>query len=138
MKFIEDYDVGKVCLKCLSKKENIHEILYGPLTYGSLFDEVQYHLYLCDDCYRNTPSCIVNPKEMPNDEFDDFKFEGKVFYRYEDEEKIMEYLENLPIAGQEIVFNRTKTDYAFPLDRINPIDWIETYKKLKEKHNENP
>lgn len=137
MQFIEDYDIGKTCLNCLSKKKKIHEILYGPLAYGSLFDEVQYHLYLCEDCYEKAPECVKNPKEVPNDEFDDFKFKGEVFYRYEDEDKITEYLENLPFAGQEIVFNRTKTDYAFPSDCVNPIDWIETYKKLKEKHDEN-
>lgn len=93
-------DTKNLCYKCLKKKDNIHKINIGSRGYGSYFDNMSTYLQLCDDCYKESQKDkpIWNMKSLDdNNMYDDS-------YLYDNE--MSGYLHNLPLEGQELVFNR--------------------------------
>lgn len=93
-------DTKDLCYKCLKKKDNIHKISIGSRGYGSYFDNMSTYLQLCDDCYKESQKDkpIWNMKSLDdNNMYDDS-------YLYDNE--MSGYLHNLPLEGQELVFNR--------------------------------
>ena len=113
-------DTKNLCYKCLKKKDNIHKIRIGSRGYGSSFDNFSTSLQLCDDCY------VESIKEKPiwnmkivygnmhfsfGESKDNEYYKGKIVNelideRYEYDDEMIEYINNLPLVSQELVFNR--------------------------------
>lgn len=112
-------DTKNLCYKCLKKKDNIHKISIGSRGYGSYFDDMSTYLQLCDDCYKESQKDkpIWNMKSLDdNNMYDDS-------YLYDNE--MSGYLHNLPLEGQELVFNRNSYGaYAgYNMDSQDYIDF---------------
>lgn len=130
--YIKEEDIGKVCLCCMGHFENLKTIKIKPLSYGSLFDAWGTTVYLCENCYNQSPKPLRNLCTVDDFELSQMGFSCK---QYKKEGEILAYLESLPIAARELIFNRNKIDILFPEKPINPIDWIETEKALKDREN---
>lgn len=105
-----------LCFHCLKKVDNTHKIYFGPLGYGSRFDECSTMLQLCDDCFNKAPNAIKNPEyENEDSEFGP---------NYKNEDKIFDYIDNLPAEGQQFVKNKFWEDDHGPMD---PQDWLDYF-----------
>ena len=47
-------NTAKLCWKCLKEKEPLHIIKFGPLGYGSSFDNCQTKIQLCEECFQKS------------------------------------------------------------------------------------
>ena len=105
-----------VCFNCL-KETIVHKINIPALGWGSQFDNFSTKIQLCDDCYK-----LTNPEWWKLN-----KIKGKTdldgeCYEYEDE--ILDFVEQMPLAGQELFFNRYATG-EFASFHMNAQDWID-------------
>lgn len=121
-----------LCWKCLKEhnKDKIHIIKIGSLGYNSCFDNFSTQIQLCDDCYNENPEWW----KLKTVEVKGFEQFG-VAYEYDKE--IGEYLSNLPLESQELVWN----EYAYGACAgwsMNAQDWIDyhlgilSHKKCKK------
>lgn len=128
--FIKNEDIGKICLCCLKRTNNLHKIKIEPLDYGSYFDGWGTELDLCDDCYNSAPEALKNLKIESDEEFLKLGYDCK---KYFGENEIFDFLESLNLLGLEVVFNRNKTDILFPTPKIDPEVWIKAQKELDKR-----
>ena len=82
-----------LCMVCLKEKAS-HKYKISGREYGSLFDEDDTHWQCCDNCHKDEYDIWAN--ELPK--LDDYCEE----YEYED--KISEFIHNLPLQSQELFF----------------------------------
>ena len=111
-------DINGICFKCLKRhsQENIHKIHIPSAGYGSCFDNLSTDLQLCDSCYADTDS------EWWKFETMSFCESGGTVFKYDDD--IRHYLNNLPLQGQELVWNRFA--YGACADfKMGSQDWID-------------
>lgn len=106
-------DPKDVCFKCL-KKTKVNEIHIAPLGYLSNFDNFGTQINLCDECIATT-----NPEWWELEIIDDGEYGG--YYKYEKE--ILNFVKNLPLAGQELFYARFA--YGANADYISGQDWID-------------
>lgn len=112
------------CFKCLKNfdKGVLHKIDIPALGYGSAFDNLSTKIHLCEDCIKNTNQEwweleIVYCKDYVSDKIYEYK-------RYKYEDSILEYVDTLPIVGQELFWNRYCVNpYAYTIDPQDWIDW---------------
>lgn len=108
----------KYCWKCLKQlnRNDIHRIKIPASGYGSNFDNFSTELQLCDSCYKET-----NPEWW---KFESLPFceSGGELFKYDNE--IYEYLNNLPLQGQELVWSRYAYG-AFTAGYMEAQDWID-------------
>lgn len=109
-----------ICVKCLKTLNNPREIRIKPLGYGSLFDECGTSFCLCEDCYNKHKIWWDLEKEV---EEELLEVTGQTFYRYKFEDDIKDWLDALPLRGQEIVYNTNWVDFNFD-GTIKPEVWI--------------
>ena len=118
-----------VCFNCL-KETIVHKINIPALGWGSQFDNFSTRIQLCDNCYSVTnPDWwklnVIKGKTDLEDEH----------YEYEDE--ILNFVNQMPLAGQELFWNRFASG-AFVDIYMKAQDWIDykqgilPYKKRKE------
>jgi len=118
-----------ICFNCL-KETIVHKINIPALGWGSQFDNFSTKIQLCDDCYK-----LTNPKWWNLN-----KIKGKTdldgeCYEYEDE--ILNFVEQMPLPGQELFYNRYATG-EFASFHMEAQDWIDyqlgmlPYEKYKE------
>ncbi len=105
-----------VCFNCL-KETNIHKINIPALGWGSQFDNFSTRIHLCDNCYKSTnPDWwklnIIQGKT---------NWDGE-YYEYENE--ILQFIEQMPLPGQELFYNRYATG-AFVSYYMEAQDWID-------------
>lgn len=105
-----------VCFNCL-KETIVHKINIPALGWGSQFDNFSTRIQLCDDCYSvtNPDWWKLNVIKGKTD------LEGE-HYEYEDE--ILKFVEQMPLAGQELFWNRYATG-AFVSYYMEAQDWID-------------
>lgn len=121
-----------LCWKCLKEhdKSKIHIIEIGALGYNSCFDNLSTRIQLCDDCYGINPEWWELKTVIPKG-FEQFG------YSYEYDKEICDYLNNLPLESQELVWNK----YAYGACGgwcMDAQDWIDyqlgilSHKKCKK------
>lgn len=106
----------KLCWKCLKEKNLIHVMEFGPLGYGSGFDNCQTKIQLCEECYQKSNPNIWS-KETVYDSEEDREYD---FAHYIHEDEIFNYFDSLPIEGRQFVWNEFHDD-GYQMD---PQDWI--------------
>lgn len=114
------------CFNCLKEIDDVHIIVIPQLGYGSCFDSFGTEIHLCSDCLKLT-------KEEWWD-LEVIKDEYMEYYKYEDD--ILDFVRQMPIAGQELFFNH----YARGANvwKMDAQDWIDyelgklPHKKCKE------
>ena len=123
-------DPKNVCFKCLEKiKEGeLHRIKIPALGYGSQFDNWSTNIQLCHECLKKT-----NLKwwELEIENFGEDDWCEK--YKYENE--IFDYIDTLPIEGQELFWNRCSDGNYYPMDAQDWIDYklnLLPHEKCKE------
>jgi hypothetical protein len=112
IKPIENYD--DLCFKCLKQKSNLKKYSLYRSDYGSRFDNNYTFLQICDEC---EPKDI----EMWFDETPEIVDGYCAKYKYE--KNIIEFINTLPIEGQELFWNRCA--YGACADNMNSQDWID-------------
>lgn len=107
-----------VCFKCLKefKEDKLHKIYIPEMGWDSGFDCRSTRINLCEDCYKQTDSKWWELEEIVDE--DDGVYWGS-WYKYEDE--IFDFVNALPVEGQELFYNR----YASDALNITPQDWID-------------
>jgi len=117
-----------ICFKCLQEKVT-KIILIHPLGYDSFFDSWGTEIHLCQDCID---SCI-NPSiwdissgtlsiVKKQTTYTDGTFTTETLY-YSHEDEIVDYINQLPIQSQELVFNRFA--WGSSIVPMKPQDWID-------------
>ena len=110
-----------LCMVCLKEKAT-HKYEISCRGYGSLFDEDNTHWQCCDNCHKDEYDIWAN--ELPT--YDGYCEE----YEYED--KISEFIHNLPLQSQELFFNTFNSNEQYFIDAQ---DWIDY--QLDELSHEN-
>lgn len=115
MKHIAIENPENVCFNCL-KETKVHKIHIPALGYGSSFDNFSTRIQLCDDCcsVTNPDWWKLNVIKGKTD------LEGE-HYEYEDE--ILNFVNQMPLAGQELFYNRCAT--GADADNMEAQDWID-------------
>jgi hypothetical protein len=105
-----------ICYKCLASCDDriLHIIHIPAMGWGSSFDGWSTQINLCDECMQETNSDWWKLKEIKSEHP-----YGGSYYEYEDE--ILQFIESLPIEGQELFHNRFSTDGYY----MEPQDWID-------------
>lgn len=104
------------CCNCL-KETKVHKIQIGDMGYGSGFDSWSTQINLCDDCINQT-----NPEWWKLKTKIAFEMGGCNFEEYEFEDEIFNFINQMPLAGQELFWNRYKNGDRYPME---PQEWID-------------
>ena len=109
---IKDYD--KICFKCLKEKDELKKYYLNRYEYGSKFDNMVTYLQICNECSPEGIEEWFNEKpEMKHDCY--------AVYKYE--QNIIDFIDTLPIQGQELFWNRCASGaIAYYMDSQ---DWID-------------
>lgn len=106
-----------ICFSCLREfSDNQLNILEIPaLGYGSQFDCWSTKIQLCHECLKKT-----NLKwwELEIEKFAEYDWCEKYKYEYE----IFNYIDTLPVEGQELFYNRYSNGDCY---YMKPQDWID-------------
>lgn len=105
-----------ICFKCLQEKENIHTYRIWGRGYGSIFDNDNTTLQLCDDCNQEELETYFNEEPEIEDEYCE---------NYKHEDDIVNFVKTLPIQGQELFNNTCASD-----NWLKPQDWIDIELKI--------
>ena len=105
-----------VCFRCLKSfhENGLHKIHIPAMGWGSSFDNWSTQINLCNECMGET-----NPDWWKLKEVEDEHLYGGSYYEYEDE--ILQFVESLPLEGQELFYNRFSTGGYY----MEPQDWID-------------
>ena len=104
------------CFNCL-KETIVHKIKIPALGWGSQFDNFSTEIHLCDECMKLTNSEWWKLKTIKGEtDLDD------AYYEYENE--ILKFVKQMPLAGQELFWNRYATG-AFVSYYMEAQDWID-------------
>jgi len=87
------------CFKCLQDKQ-VHKICIPSLGYTSYFDNFSSRVYLCDTCLKQYTNLEWWKLEIIENKEDWYE----IYYKYEKE--ILEFINTLPIQGQELFHTR--------------------------------
>jgi hypothetical protein len=120
-----------VCFNCLQKGE-VHKIHISALGYGSSFDNWSSEIHLCPSCLAQTNSELWELEEIQC-EWDRKDNHGFTEYKYEKE--ILEFVNNMPIEGKELFFNRYSSGDSYYMESQDWIDYelgILPHEKCKE------
>jgi len=118
------------CCNCL-KETKVNHIEIGDMGYGSSFDGWSTKINLCDDCYKLTNPDWWKLETTPLEESGLWSD----FYEYKYEDKIFEFIRTMPIAGQELFWNRYKKGDRYPMESQDWIDYeldLLPHEKCKE------
>ena len=105
-----------ICFNCL-KETIVYKINIPALGWGSQFDNFSTRIHLCDDCYKLTNSNWWKLKTIKGKD----NLSG-IWYEYEDE--ILNFVEQMPLPGQELFYNRYATG-EFASFHMEAQDWID-------------
>ena len=105
-----------VCFNCL-KETTVNKINIPALGWGSQFDNFSTRIHLCDNCYKST-----NPDWWKLNIIQGKTNWGGEYYEYENE--ILQFIDQMPLAGQELFYNRYATG-AFVSYYMEAQDWID-------------
>lgn len=106
-----------ICCNCL-KEVSVKKISIGALGWGSQFDNFSTQLYLCDLCLELTNKAWWELKVCGDS--DETAYSGES-YEYEDE--ILNFVRQMPLAGQERFFNFYASGAT--VYQMEPQDWID-------------
>jgi len=102
------------CCNCITEKESINHIHIPEMGYGSYFDGWSTQINLCDECISKTPHVWWILEVVGGD---------KNYKKYKYEEEIIKFVRTLPLAGQELFFNRYASGWNS--NSMKPQDWID-------------
>lgn len=122
-----------LCWKCLKEKSDIHNIKISDCGYGSTFDNFTTQIQLCEECFNESQKdkpiwCMDKVYGTMSDEYiskkDSVEFvELLIDKKYKYDEEMTEYINELPLESQELVYNTYgKGALAY---HMNPQDWID-------------
>lgn len=109
---IENYE--NICFCCLKEKSNLEKFSLYRSEYGSSFDNNYTYLQLCEECKPNGIDEWFNEApEMINGYCANYKYE----------KKIIDFVNTLPLQGQELFWNRCA--YGADAYTMESQDWID-------------
>lgn len=117
---ISDNDKYKTCMNCLGELNGGISKNINGLGYGSNFDNLSTRIQLCESCYQENPN-IWGFKEV--DISSSMGLNDGELFAYEFEDEIIDYIDNMPLAGQELFWNRFASRGLYEV--MNPQDWID-------------
>jgi len=107
-----------ICFNCLNQFPQLHEILIPSLNHGSEFTNFSSRLYLCDNCLS-----LTNLEWWKLEIIKTYTEYNMMQLNYKYEKKILEFINQMPLAGQELFYARfgkgTSTDI------MKSQDWID-------------
>jgi hypothetical protein len=109
-------NVGNTCCNCL-KETTVHNIRIPSMGWGSGFDNWSTQIDLCDDCYKLTDPKWWELKRVKGETDWDGTY-------YEFESEIFKFVKQMPLAGQELFYNRYGYGACADVD-MKPQDWID-------------
>jgi hypothetical protein len=108
------------CFNCL-KETKVHTIEITQTGYGSRFDGLSTKIQLCNECYKLTNPNWWKLEQIPIKELNKL---GEDFYEYKYENEIFEYVNKLPLLGQELFFNHFASGASADF-KLEAQDWID-------------
>jgi len=90
------------------------KIEIGQLGYGGGFDGWKTKIQLCQDCYNKTSSKWWELNIIRDECCEEYEYENEIF----------DYINSLPLGGQELVYNRFASGFHFN-NQMEPQDWID-------------
>lgn len=114
------------CFNCLKEIE-VNKIIIPALGWGSWFDSWSTRVNLCNDCIK-----LTDPKWWELEEIVGETDTDGSYYKYEKE--IFNFINTLPLEGQELFWNKYSTD-SFRMEQQDWIDYklgILPHEKCKE------
>ena len=119
------------CMKCLNEftEDQLITLNIQELGYGSIFDGINTKIILCKDCYEKSNKDIwsFKVKEHFLSEFQEIKENMKDFVcmqEYMYEKDILNYINDLPIQAQELIWNTFSTGWNTDY-KLEQQDWID-------------
>lgn len=100
---IQDHE--GLCWNCLQDKSNIQIIKIHEMGYGSKFDGKSTEIHLCDECYQESIKDDTDLWSMEEIQCEWDKEDNNGFTEYKHEDKMIQYINNLPIQGKQFVQN---------------------------------
>lgn len=107
-----------LCWNCLKPSRMVRVITIPALGYGSLFDEFSTQVQLCEKCFEESNPEIWNKKVIQRKSPQGYVESEK----YEYDEKMWTYIQQMPIQGRQFVLNEIGNLYERNMD---PQDWID-------------
>ena len=101
-----------LCMVCLKEKAT-HKYKISCRGYGSSFDNENTHWQCCDNCHKDEYDVWAN--ELP--------FVDVYCKKYEHEDKILEFIHNLPLQSQELFFNTFNSNKQYFIDAQDWLDY---------------
>ena len=105
------------CFNCLQSYPQIHEILIPTLNHNSKFTNFSTRLYLCNNCLSLTNSNWWKLEFVKTYTEDNMM---QLHYKYEKE--ILDFINKMPLAGQELFYARYGS--GANADLMRGQDWI--------------
>lgn len=109
---IRDYE--KICFKCLKEKPKLEKYSLYRSNYGSSFVHNYTYLQICNKCKPKDIEKWFNEKPEMIDEY---------CAKYKYEQNIIDFVNTLPIEGQELFWNRCA--HGACADNMDSQDWID-------------
>ena len=104
-----------LCWKCLKDDKDTRTIKIPALGYGSSFDCCAREVHLCPKCYEESKD-LWGLKVIRSEDY---------YEEYENEDKIIEFLDNLPPEGRQFVFN--KYEDGIDVRPLPPQVWMDYF-----------
>jgi len=105
------------CFNCLQNHQQLHTIHISALNHGSKFENFSSKLYLCPNCYNLTNSIWWNLEIVKS-----YSEDNMMEYNYKYEQEILDFINNMPLAGQELFYARFGK--GINCDSMQGQDWI--------------
>jgi hypothetical protein len=103
---------NNTCCNCLKEKQT-HKIMICELGYGSSFDGFSTRLNFCEDCLQLTDKKWWNFETLEENEY---------CHSYKYEKEILEFVKQMPLAGQEMFYNQFSNSHHC---NMSSQDWID-------------
>ena len=112
-KNIKSVKNNKLCMNCL-KEEYTKKYYIKSRGFNSIFDGYKTHLQVCSKCDKEEFKIWFNEQPSTYDGYCE---------EYEYEDKILEFIHNLPLQSQELFFNTFNSNEQYFIDAQDWIDY---------------
>lgn len=103
----------KVCMKCLKEKVSVKHYHLYERGFGSDFDGLSSMIQICNECKPESLEKWLNEKPS-------FPFGDNITEDYQYEDKIQDFIDKLPLEGQELFWNHYAKGFsANTKDRVD-------------------
>jgi len=107
-----------ICFNCLQSFPQVHEIIIPAINHNSIFTNFSSRLYFCDKCLS-----LTNPEWWKLEIIKSYSEDNMMQLNYKYEKEILEFINQMPLAGQELFYARFGSGVRS--DLIRGQDWID-------------